>query len=232
MLKLCLFIGMIGLGIFYAWFSHLFMIPLNNNLLIHCIILGFSFGLTNFLLANFYLYKHNKLKNQNEILKSRLTTDKLTGLLNRRALDLELNSSNELIYSVIFIDIDNFRVFNNQYGHKAGDTVLRKVSETIETTIRVGDRAYRYGGEEIVIILKDCNQKNAQRIAEKIRTRIDMLSNDPYPQITISLGVASCSEESEPIQDVIEKADFALLQAKGAGKNRTIVFHPKNKINA
>lgn len=232
MLELCLFIGMVALGILYAWLSHLFMMPLYDNLLMHCILLGFGFGLTNFLLANLYFYKHRKLKKQNEKLKSRLVTDKLTGLFNRRALDLELNSFDELTYSVIFIDIDNFRIFNNQYGHKIGDTVLRKVSERIKMTIRVGDSAYRYGGEEIVIILKDCSRENAQRIAEKIRTQVNMLNNNPYPQITISLGVASSSEDSESIHDVIEKADSALLQSKASGKNRTTLFNPEIKSNA
>lgn len=225
MLELTLFLGMVCIGVFYAWLAHFLMEPLYNNLLVHCIFLGFNFGLINFLFANLYLYKHKKLKNQNKKLKSKLIIDNLTGLFNRSGFDVELSSFIESSYSVIFIDIDNFRLFNNQYGHDTGDMVLRKVSEIVKTTIRVGDRAYRYGGEEIVVILKNCNQENAQRIAEKIRTRISVLSNEPYPQITVSLGVASCSENSQSIQDVIEKADYALLRAKACGKNRTILFN-------
>ncbi|MEL1134676.1 GGDEF domain-containing protein [Desulfitobacterium sp. THU1] len=226
MLRLLLFIAMVVIGVLYTWLTHSLMEPLYNNLLAHCIILGFSFGLINFLLANLFFYKHKKLSCQNEMLKSKLNIDKLTGLFNRSGLDQDLNNFNETSYSVIFIDIDNFRVFNNQYSHEAGDAVLRKVSEIVKTTIRVGDNAYRYGGEEIVVILKNCTIENARKIAEKIRTRINMLSNEPYPQITVSLGVASCSEneQPQPIQDIIEKADFALLRAKASGKNRTILF--------
>jgi diguanylate cyclase (GGDEF)-like protein len=231
MLKLSLLIGMVGLGILFAWLSHILKIP-HNNLLMQCVILGLGFGITNFLFVNLYLYKHKQLKNQNEKLKLRLVTDKLTGLFNRRAFDLELERSNLLNYSVIFIDIDNFRIFNNQYGHNVGDMVLCKVSEIIKTTIRVGDKAYRYGGEEIVIILRDCNQENAQKVAEKIRIRVSRLSNNPYPQITISLGVASYSGDGESIKDVIGRADSALLQAKASGKNQTVLSNPKIKYNA
>lgn len=230
MFGLGLFAGMVGIGILFVWLSHMFTITLFNNLLIHCIILGFVFGITNFLFVNWYFYKHKKLVDQNEKLKNRLVTDNLTGLFNRRALDIELGDLNLINYSVIFIDIDNFRVFNNQHGHKIGDTVLHKVSEVIKTTIRVGDRAYRYGGEEIVIILRDCNQENGHRIAEKIRTQVSLLRNDPYPQITISLGVAS-SGDSESIEDVIERADSALLEAKASGKNRTFVSNPRNHFS-
>jgi diguanylate cyclase (GGDEF)-like protein len=188
----------------------------------HCIILGVSFGLLNFLLANWYIKKHTQLKRYNESLKSKLFTDSLTGLLNRRALDLELDRMDVPIYSVLFIDIDNFRVFNNQYGHKTGDNVLRKVSEIVKLFVRSGDRAFRYGGEEIVVLLKDCDKENAQRVAEKIRTQVFLLKDDPYPAITISIGVASYPEDGESIQDVIEKSDSALLHAKEFGKNRTV----------
>lgn len=221
-LLLGLFFGMVSLGILYAWFFHLISMPLFNNILIHCIILGGSFGLLNFLLASWYIRRHSHLKKHNERLRSKLFTDSLTGLLNRRAYDLELDRLDVPIYSVLFIDIDNFRIFNNQYGHKIGDDVLQKVSEIVKSVIRLGDRAFRYGGEEIVVLLKECDKESAQRVAEKIRTQVFLIDDNPYPPITISIGVASFPNDGKSIQDIIEKSDSALLLAKEFGKNRTV----------
>lgn len=224
MVRLGLFVGMIIIGVLYAGLFHMISMPLFNNILIHCIILGASFGMLNFLLASWFLNKYAQLKIHNESLKSKIFTDSLTGLLNRRALDLELDRLDVTIYSVLFIDIDDFRVFNNQYGHKTGDNVLQKVSELVKSVVRSGDRAYRYGGEEIVVLLKDCDQEDALRIAEKIRTQVNLLNDEPYPPITISVGVASYPRDGESIQDVIKKSDSALLLAKKNGKNCTVRF--------
>lgn len=222
--KLGLFGGMTGIGILYALIFHKISMSIFNSLLAQSIILGLGFGMLNFLFAHWYFYKYTELKNHSEMLKSKLVIDNLTGLYNRRAFNLELEKIDVPIYSVIFIDIDNFRVFNNQYGHKIGDTVLRKVSETVKRTVRTEDRAYRYGGEEIVILLKNCPKKIAKEIAENIRTRVSELNNNLYPQITISIGVASCPRDGKSVQDVIGKSDAALLLAKKSGKNRTVCF--------
>ncbi|MCO5386885.1 MAG: GGDEF domain-containing protein [Desulfosporosinus sp.] len=222
--KLGLFGGMTGIGILYALIFHKISMSLFSSLLAQSIILGLGFGMLNFLFANWYFYKYTELKNHSEMLKSKLFIDNLTGLYNRRAFNLELEKLDVPIYSVIFIDIDNFRVFNNQYGHKIGDTVLRKVSETVKRTVRTEDRAYRYGGEEIVVLLKNCPKKIAKEIGENIRTRVSELNNNLYPQITISIGVASCPRDGKSVLDVIEKSDAALLLAKNSGKNRTVCF--------
>ncbi|BAE82614.1 GGDEF domain-containing protein [Desulfitobacterium hafniense] len=226
MIKVRLFGGMVSIGILYAWIFHKISMSIFNSLVIQSLVLGLGFGVLNFLFANWYVNKYAKLENHNEELKSKLVIDKLTGIYNRRALDLELHSlDSTMTHSIIFIDIDNFRVFNNEYGHKIGDIVLQKVCEVVCKTIRSGDRAYRYGGEEIVVLLKDCNKVNAQKIAEKIRTQVNQLEHKPYPQITISLGVASCPTDGESIQNVIERADSALLLAKSYGKNCTVTFN-------
>lgn len=222
--KLWLLIAMIFTGILYSVVLLYFMaIPLFNNVVLHCIILGTLFGLTNFIVAVLFYKRIEKIKRLNQQLKLSLMTDNLTGLLNRRAFDQDTeNFDNSGLYSLIFLDIDNFRDFNNHFGHDIGDNVLRKVGETIKACVRATDRVYRYGGEEITLILMDCGKKNALNMAEKIRTEISQLDNQAYPQITVSLGVSSYPDDGRYIHDVIVASDKALLIAKQSGKNCTV----------
>ena len=127
-------------------------------------------------------------------------------------------------YSLIFMDIDNFRSFNNEYGHKIGDRVLQQVSQTIKSSIRSNDRAYRYGGEELVILLDNCPKDVAFKIAEKIRININKIDTSPLPSITVSLGVATYPEDGDNILNVVEASDNALLTAKKSGKNTTVMY--------
>lgn len=224
MSKLWLLIAMVFTGILNAVVLLYFMAtPLFNNLVLHCIILGALFGLTNFAVAVLFYKRLEKLKSLNLQLKSSLMTDNLTGLLNRRAFDQDIeNVDNSGPYSLVFLDIDNFRDFNNHFGHDIGDNVLKKVGETIKACVRATDRVYRYGGEEIILLLLDCDKKNAMKMAEKIRSEISQLDNQAYPQITVSLGVSSYPDDGQYIHDVIIASDKALLKAKQSGKNCTI----------
>lgn len=224
MSKLWLLIAMVFTGIIYAAVLLYFIpMPLSNNSLLHCILLGTLFGVVNFIVAVLYYRRHEKLKSLNQQLKSSLMTDSLTGLLNRRAFDQAIKVVDDSgLYSLIFLDIDNFRDFNNHFGHDIGDNVLKKVGETIKACVRASDRVYRYGGEEITLILMDCDKKNAMKMAEKIRSEISQLDNRAYPQITVSLGVSSYPDDGRYIHDVIIASDKALLKAKQSGKNCTI----------
>ena len=224
MSKLWLLVAMVCTGILYSLLLLYFMtIPLFNNLVLHCIITGTLFGLTNFIVAVLFYKRLEKIKRLNQQLKLSLMTDNLTGLLNRRAFDWDTeNFDNSGLYSLIFLDIDNFRDFNNHFGHDIGDNVLRKVGETIKACVRATDRVYRYGGEEITLILMDCDKKNALKMAEKIRSEISRLDNQAYPQITVSLGVSSYPDDGRYIHDIIVASDKALLKAKRSGKNCTI----------
>ena len=129
------------------------------------------------------------------------------------------------MYSAIFIDIDDFRNFNNEYGHSVGDKVLVDVSKTIKHNIRENNRAYRYGGEEIVIILKGCDKKKAFSVAEKVRKAVSSIDNSPLPKIYISLGVSGYPDDGRNVEEIIQACDEALLYAKKNGKNRTIVYN-------
>jgi len=223
MSKLWLLIAMVLTGILYSVVLLYFMpMPLFNNLLLHCIILGTLFGLTNFIVAVLFYKKVEKLKSLNQQLKSSLMKDSLTGLLNRRAFDQAIKEVDDRgLYSIIFLDVDNFRDFNNHFGHDIGDNVLRKVGETIKACVRATDRVYRYGGEEITLILMDCDKKNALKMAEKIRLEISRLDHQAYPQITVSLGISSYPDDGQYIHEVIVASDKALLKAKQSGKNCT-----------
>jgi len=166
------------------------------------------------------------------------STDGLTGLFNRRyfneIIEKELNRAkreNSNI-SLIFIDIDCFKQFNDTYGHQAGDDTLKKVSNTLRKIVcRPSDLAARYGGEELVALLPNTNSVDAFNLAEKIRIEIQKLSiphaesitnNSDY--VSISIGIATLGFNAYPYnEDIIFLADKALYKAKEEGRNQTII---------
>lgn len=142
------------------------------------------------------------------------------GIYNRRAFDnLVGDLQMESPFSIIFSDIDNFRNFNNDYGHDIGDKVLTNVCKVVKESVRINDSVFRYGGEEIVILLRNCDEKSAKSIAEKIRLNVMNMNNEPYPRITISVGVSTSVEDEKDIRQLVKSADNALLNAKKNGKN-------------
>lgn len=189
---------------------------------VHCVLIGLVFAVINFLVTCGLYYKYLALRKDNARLNQKTRIDNLTGMLNRAAFEQDIRHIDEQKgdSSVLFIDIDNFRNFNNQFGHMAGDSVLKKVCKTIKECVRTSDRVYRYGGEEIVVLLIDCGKENAYRLAERIRTSISGLDNSPYPKISVSIGISTYPEDSDSIRKVVEKSDRALLAAKSKGKNR------------
>ncbi|MBU6492975.1 MAG: diguanylate cyclase [Burkholderiales bacterium] len=164
----------------------------------------------------------------------RLTqSDGLTGLANRRYLDEYLSAEwrrsarerSEL--SLLMIDVDNFKLYNDTYGHVAGDEVLKRIAATVEASLlRPGDLAARFGGEEFAAILPATSPEGGWLLAEKIRGEVEALRlphrNSPAsPFVTISVGVASIvPPPSSSMTSLIEAADLALYQAKRDGKNR------------
>ncbi len=161
-------------------------------------------------------------------------TDPLTKLANRRrfdeALNAEWNRCRRLRspLSLVMSDVDNFKHYNDSFGHKTGDQCLRHIARVLErNTRRTGDLAVRYGGEEFILLLPNTDAAGAFSIAEKIRKEISEAAEnggDPYPRkITISMGVASAvPEEWKNPEDLLGEADRALYEAKRAGKNRVV----------
>jgi len=125
--------------------------------------------------------------------------------------------------SLIMIDIDNFKKFNDLFGHQEGDRVLVLVATEIKTITRTIDICARYGGEEFAIILPHTSSQEAAVIAERLRYNIERLFFNTE-KVTISLGIASCPEDATAPQELIKKSDKALYQSKTTGKNRVTIF--------
>lgn len=165
-----------------------------------------------------------------ESLRHQSLRDPLTGLHNRRYLeetiDLEFAKSrrSRKPICVILADIDHFKHVNDEFGHDAGDLVLRNVSATLAAHVREGDVACRYGGEEFLILLPDCDRTLAFERAEVLREQIRSLqirsSDVEIPQITASFGVAMFEGGIETPADVIREADAAMYEAKADGRDR------------
>ncbi|GAW91366.1 GGDEF domain-containing protein [Calderihabitans maritimus] len=151
-------------------------------------------------------------------------TDVLTGFFNKRALrnilanELERTVRYGTPLSVIFLDIDDFKAYNDAFGHLSGDVVLEKTAEIIRNSIRTVDIAGRYGGEEFVIILPGTNKEGAVRVAERIRKSIETFPF-PHRRITASIGIAS-AQKDDSIDLLLARADQACYRAKKEGKNR------------
>jgi diguanylate cyclase (GGDEF)-like protein len=154
----------------------------------------------------------------------------LTGLQNRRRLDLDLASiSAEDQVAYVMVDIDHFKNFNDTNGHAAGDEALRTVSSILAASVRPNDLVYRYGGEEFCVLLPGATSAEAAEVAERARDAVEQASipgmeNQPAGCVTISIGVSD-SAWGTP-DDLVERADAALYEAKRSGRNRVNLHQP------
>jgi diguanylate cyclase (GGDEF)-like protein len=193
-----------------------------------------------------YHEKVNNIENYFEaakpVVESRILMDQLrdsslrdgmTGLYNRRFLEefidkvmkqtLRENGS----YSVLMIDIDFFKLVNDNYGHDAGDIIIKGLSSILEANIRSSDLAIRYGGEEFTILLHNATDKSAEDIAQKIKENFNSTKFDVGTetiQKTLSIGVAHFPKDADSVWKVIKYADTALYEAKNTGRNKVVRF--------
>ena len=163
-------------------------------------------------------------------------TDALTGLGNRATFDLSIKQAaartqrSGAAFSLLMIDLDHFKQFNDCYGHQAGDEVLRQVARAIANSARDSDICCRYGGEEFALILPDTDAGNAQVLADRIHNQVARASRslrlNRLP-ITVSIGISSANQQGtcHP-KHLVEEADRALYQAKENGRNRTETWKP------
>lgn len=158
------------------------------------------------------------------------TIDALTGLYNRRWLDgmftsvMQLCLKNNRALSVMMIDVDYFKDYNDKSGHLAGDIALRTISQKIMRLLRTEDLVTRYGGEEFFVLLPDLDTEASFKVAERLReeisgTEIMDANNQPLPSLTISIGVAEMGDNSDPHRLVVS-ADKAMYKAKNSGRNK------------
>lgn len=157
----------------------------------------------------------------------RANTDGLTQLYNHRhfheRLEQEISRSSRFgtVFSIILLDIDLFKIYNDNYGHLAGDEVLKRIGEYVRSTIRNIDVAARYGGEEFAIILPETRLADAYIVAERLRKVVETKTSQKAMPVTISVGVASWPEDGVMKEELISRADKALYLAKQNGRNRT-----------
>lgn len=157
------------------------------------------------------------------------TTDGLTGLYNHRYFQEQMTSAlehskrYETEFSLIIIDIDYFKKFNDNFGHQCGDRVLRAVAQTLKKNVRATDIVCRYGGEEMSIILPNIGYNDAIFTAQKLCKMVaeqEVRANDKTTNVTISLGVATFPKDAQTTQDLIKTADERLYHAKENGRNQ------------
>ena len=161
--------------------------------------------------------------------EQRARVDELTGLFNRRHFDevlsREINRHSRYgsILSLVFIDLDNFKSYNDTMGHLNGDKILAQIGHLIRGALRNIDLSFRYGGDEFAIILPHSSTDDAHAVTERVRNIIASETKNNRVEITASLGLASWPSDGLTMDDIIEAADRALYHAKRTGGNRTCV---------
>jgi diguanylate cyclase (GGDEF)-like protein len=176
--------------------------------------------------------QESRLKRDIAALKSLADTDTLTELYNRRALMAFASAAfdgfrvDDAPCAVLMIDIDHFKRINDAFGHAAGDSVIRAVASSIAASLRAGDRAARFGGEEFVVLLADVSLDQALEAAERVRTIISGAAirvGEDDLAVTVSVGVAVSNRGDRNAETLVERADIALYAAKNAGRNRVVL---------
>ena len=175
-----------------------------------------------------------ELKNKAGEFEQLSLTDSLTGLLNRRYLEERLteeikrSNRHKFPLSFMMIDVDDFKSYNDNFGHTEGDKALQIVGNCLKENLRGADVAARYGGEEFSILLPQTNSSEAVIIANRVRKRVET-EFFPNRQVTISIGIASNSLSLNSAKDLVSAADKALYEAKRRGKNKVQVYEDIKK---
>ncbi len=176
----------------------------------------------------------HELAEANARLAQLAVTDGLTGLYNHRhfherlTLEVERSQRSGLPLSLLMLDVDNFKLFNDTHGHPAGDEVLRQLARVLTDTRRANDVVARYGGEEFAVILVDTAKFTGAKVAERVRERISGHDFSDAAQkagkISVSIGVATFPEDGTDAEALVRAADTALYAAKRAGRNRVVLY--------
>lgn len=169
------------------------------------------------------------LADVNVELSVQATSDGLTGLANHRTFQQTISElcrkagSAKRVFSLVMVDVDHFKLYNDTHGHPEGDAVLQRVAKMLASGMRQGDLAARYGGEEFAIILRNTDKDSAQAAADRIRKSI---AEEPFRNgtVTVSMGVAEFPTDGSSAGELIENADKALYHAKHTGRNRVVTW--------
>ena len=164
-------------------------------------------------------------------------TDHLTGLANRRRFERQLEREVGRVlryghpFSLLMIDIDNFKKLNDTFGHDAGDDAIRRISRVLREGTRGIDLAARIGGEEFAVLLVETSQTGALEVAERLRLAVKSLETPSGGRITASFGVAECPTDAQTTSGILKAADVALFEAKRNGRDRVVPMQPLIKSN-
>ena len=170
-----------------------------------------------------------ELEHANERLQRLALVDGLLEIGNRRAMEVELDRFGEAFqrhgrrYGIVLLDVDQFKTYNDRYGHPLGDQVLRSVARVLRGSIRATDQVFRYGGEELLVLLSEPKEPFMAVVSERMRAGVEMLgiehADSPGGVVTASFGYATC-QPRETWTEVVKRADAALYRAKANGRNR------------
>jgi diguanylate cyclase (GGDEF)-like protein len=166
-------------------------------------------------------------RRESELLRDDANTDPLTQLANRRAFDAALakllrgRRENDAVFSLLMLDLDNFKAYNDTFGHQAGDKILRNTGQLLPAALRPSDLAARYGGEEFALLLPGIDAAHAKKVAERI---LADFRSFPWLQrpVTVSIGVTEAHHDDGALE-LVHRADVALYEAKRAGRDRAIL---------
>lgn len=196
-----------------------------RGLIVALAVPGLLGGITSFLfLRAFYLLEKSEDK-----LRKMSVTDELTQVNNRRyfielgQIELERMKRFHKAFSLIMIDVDDFKHINDNFGHAGGDAVLKSLSQTCTTLSRKIDVFARFGGDEFIFLLPECGTKQARQFAERIRETLQqnpVENNGHKIPFTVSVGVKTAQPNADSLESIINQADFAMYDAKEQGKNR------------
>jgi diguanylate cyclase (GGDEF)-like protein len=174
---------------------------------------------------------NEQLEQAKERFRAQAITDALTGLFNRRHFEdtleqqIERATAESWPLSLLLLDLDHFKQYNDRWGHTEGDSELRRVAALVQRTVRSTDIAFRYGGEELAVLLPSCAKDQAVGVAEKVRQAVGSGTQRPTrfgARTTVSVGVATFPEDGRVARGLVDTADAALYQAKALGRDRVV----------
>ncbi len=192
------------------------------------LLVGAAFGVLAYLLVvAFYPREAGSVKPQRQKAQDPAASrkDQDRGLLTKKAFDRDLASlKSSSLYSLIVMDVDNFKAYKGEHGGQVADTILQKIGRIARANIRSNDRVYKYEGDLFAVILLNCDKDQAIRIAEKIRVQVNRLDNSPFPGVTLSAAVVSFPQDGDLTADLLQASEELLQSAKKSGKNATFAL--------
>ena len=207
---------------------------MNHVIIVHLTVHGIIIIFCVLTLAALFIAKYCKLKRLYLAANTYSITDPLTGLLNRRTLfqtlEAEIQRARRYKHNtqIMFIDVDDFKNFNDLYGHKTGDNVLIMVAEILKSCVRKYDTAARFAGDEFMLILPETSLEFSVKVAERIMEKIKKLELGDDIKISASIGI--CQVDIFNDVDPFEAADAAMYAAKNKGKGQIAISRPDDRI--